>query len=122
MRRWRFDEGRRALQPPVAVGEQHQARGPGVEAMSDSSTVIAEPGRLGRRARRCAHVSVVTGEGGGAVLALATADRPLMLLANMLYSVISPRCAAILWRYRLAAPEAARVRADLRVDLLRRHR
>ena len=54
-------------------------------------------------------VSVITGEGGsGGALALATADRVLML-ENGFYSVISPEgCAAILWRSADEAPEAAR--------------
>ncbi|NIH88278.1 acetyl-CoA carboxylase carboxyltransferase subunit alpha [Amycolatopsis granulosa] len=54
-------------------------------------------------------VSVITGEGGsGGALALATADRVLML-ENGFYSVISPEgCAAILWRSADAAAEAAR--------------
>lgn len=54
-------------------------------------------------------VSVITGEGGsGGALALATADRVLML-ENGFYSVISPEgCAAILWRSAEEAPEAAR--------------
>jgi acyl-CoA carboxylase subunit beta len=65
-------------------------------------------------------VAVVTGEGGsGGALALAVADRVLML-ANAVYSVISPEgCAAILWNNAAEAPRAA---AALRVsapDLLR---
>lgn len=54
-------------------------------------------------------ISVITGEGGsGGALALATADRVLML-ENGFYSVISPEgCAAILWRSAEDAPEAAR--------------
>lgn len=54
-------------------------------------------------------VSVIIGEGGsGGALALATADRVLML-ENGFYSVISPEgCAAILWRSAEEAPEAAR--------------
>lgn len=53
-------------------------------------------------------VAVVTGEGGsGGALALATADRVLML-ENSVYSVISPEgCAAILWRDRAEGPRAA---------------
>jgi acetyl-CoA carboxylase alpha subunit len=44
-------------------------------------------------------VSVITGEGGsGGALAMAVADRVLML-ENSVYSVISPEgCAAILWK------------------------
>jgi acetyl-CoA carboxylase carboxyl transferase subunit beta len=65
-------------------------------------------------------VAVVTGEGGsGGALALATADRVLML-ENSYYSVISPEgCSTILWSDATAAPRAA---AALRVtapDLLR---
>jgi len=53
-------------------------------------------------------VAVVTGEGGsGGALALATADRVLML-ENSVYSVISPEgCAAILWRDRAEGKRAA---------------
>lgn len=53
-------------------------------------------------------VSVVIGEGGsGGALAIALADR-LLMLENSIYSVISPEgCAAILWRDRARAPEAA---------------
>lgn len=53
-------------------------------------------------------VSVVVGEGGsGGAIALAVADRILML-EHSIYSVISPEgCAAILWRSAEKAPEAA---------------
>lgn len=53
-------------------------------------------------------VSIVTGEGGsGGALALAVADRVLML-ENALYSVISPRgCASILWKDASREIEAA---------------
>jgi acetyl-CoA carboxylase carboxyl transferase subunit alpha len=54
-------------------------------------------------------VVVITGEGGsGGALALGVGDRILML-ENAIYSVISPEgCAAILWRDRAKAPEAAK--------------
>ncbi len=53
-------------------------------------------------------VAIVIGEGGsGGALAFGIADRVLML-ENSIYSVISPEgCAAILWRDRAKAPEAA---------------
>jgi acetyl-CoA carboxylase carboxyl transferase subunit alpha len=53
-------------------------------------------------------VALVIGEGGsGGALAFGVADRVLML-ENAIYSVISPEgCAAILWRDRAKAPEAA---------------
>ncbi|MCH2062723.1 MAG: acetyl-CoA carboxylase carboxyltransferase subunit alpha [Roseibacillus sp.] len=53
-------------------------------------------------------VAVVLGEGGsGGALGIGVADRILML-ENAYYSVISPEgCAAILWKHRKHAPEAA---------------
>jgi acetyl-CoA carboxylase carboxyl transferase subunit alpha len=64
-------------------------------------------------------ISVITGEGGsGGALALAVADR-VLVLANAVYSVISPeQCAVIMWRdasqrelaaaaLRISAPEIA---------------
>jgi acetyl-CoA carboxylase carboxyl transferase subunit alpha len=54
-------------------------------------------------------VTTIIGEGGsGGALGIAVADRVLML-ENAIYSVISPEgCAAILWRSRDRAEEAAR--------------
>jgi len=53
-------------------------------------------------------VAVIIGEGGsGGALGIGVADRVLML-ENAYYSVISPEgCAAILWKHRRHAPEAA---------------
>lgn len=53
-------------------------------------------------------VAVVIGEGGsGGALGIGVCDRVLML-ENSYYSVISPEgCAAILWKHRKHAPEAA---------------
>lgn len=53
-------------------------------------------------------ISVVIGEGGsGGALGIGVADR-LLMLENAYYSVISPEgCAAILWKHRSHAPEAA---------------
>ncbi|MCK4547944.1 MAG: hypothetical protein KAW17_10945, partial [Candidatus Eisenbacteria sp.] len=53
-------------------------------------------------------ISVVIGEGGsGGAIALAAADR-VMMLEHAVYSVISPEgCAAILWTDRSKAPRAA---------------
>ncbi|WBB68213.1 acetyl-CoA carboxylase carboxyltransferase subunit alpha [Micromonospora sp. WMMD812] len=65
-------------------------------------------------------IAVVTGEGGsGGALALAVADRVLML-QHAVYSVISPEgCAAILWPNRSAAPQAARALRLTAPDLRR---
>ncbi len=64
-------------------------------------------------------VAVITGEGGsGGALALATADRVLML-ENSVYSVISPEgCAAILWRDRAEGPRAAQALRITAADCL----
>ncbi len=53
-------------------------------------------------------ISAITGEGGsGGAVALASADRVLMM-EYAVYSVISPEgCASILWRTAEKAPEAA---------------
>jgi len=53
-------------------------------------------------------IAVVIGEGGsGGALGIGVADR-VCILENAYYSVISPEgCAAILWKHRKHAPEAA---------------
>ncbi|MCB1882433.1 MAG: acetyl-CoA carboxylase carboxyltransferase subunit alpha [Geminicoccaceae bacterium] len=64
-------------------------------------------------------VAVVVGEGGsGGAIALAAADRVLML-EHAIYSVISPEgCAAILWRDAAQAPTAAEALKLTGQDLL----
>jgi len=54
-------------------------------------------------------ISVIIGEGGsGGAIAIATADR-VMMLEHSIYSVISPEgCASILWRSAEFAKDAAR--------------
>ncbi|RYD40865.1 MAG: acetyl-CoA carboxylase carboxyltransferase subunit alpha, partial [Verrucomicrobiaceae bacterium] len=65
-------------------------------------------------------VAVVLGEGGsGGALGIGIADRVLML-ENAYYSVISPEgCAAILWKHRKHAPEAAEAMKLAAPDLLK---
>lgn len=64
-------------------------------------------------------VAVVIGEGGsGGALGIGVADRVIML-ENAYYSVISPEgCAAILWKHRKHAPEAAAALKLTAQDLL----
>ena len=64
-------------------------------------------------------ISVIVGEGGsGGAVALASADRVLML-EHSVYSVISPEgCASILWRDSAKAPEAADAMKLTAQDLL----
>lgn len=65
-------------------------------------------------------IAVVIGEGGsGGALGIGVADRVLML-ENAYYSVISPEgCAAILWKHRQHAPEAAEALKLTASDLAR---
>ncbi|MGD7653563.1 MAG: acetyl-CoA carboxylase carboxyltransferase subunit alpha [Verrucomicrobiales bacterium] len=63
-------------------------------------------------------ISVVLGEGGsGGALGIGVADRVIMM-ENAYYSVISPEgCAAILWKHRKHAPEAAEAMKLVAPDL-----
>lgn len=65
-------------------------------------------------------VSLVIGEGGsGGALGLGVGDR-LLMLENAVYSVISPEgCAAILWKEKSKAPEAAKALNLTAQDILR---
>jgi acetyl-CoA carboxylase carboxyl transferase subunit alpha len=64
-------------------------------------------------------VAAIVGEGGsGGAVALASAERVLML-EHAVYSVISPEgCASILWRTAEKAPEAAEAMKVTAQDLL----
>src|SRR6478609_7522850 len=64
-------------------------------------------------------IAVVIGEGGsGGALGIGVADR-ILILENAYYSVISPEgCAAILWKHRKHAPEAAAALKLTAKDLL----
>ena len=64
-------------------------------------------------------IAVVIGEGGsGGALGIGVSDRTL-ILENAYYSVISPEgCAAILWKDRAAAPQAAEALKITARDLL----
>ncbi|HEY2668956.1 MAG TPA: acetyl-CoA carboxylase, carboxyltransferase subunit beta [Rugosimonospora sp.] len=93
--------------PGIEAEEQGQAA-----AIADSiSTMAGLPVPV---------VAVITGEGGsGGALALAVADRVLML-HDAVYSVISPEgCAAILWNDPTAAPRAADALCLTAPELLR---
>ncbi len=65
-------------------------------------------------------IVVVIGEGGsGGALGIGVGDR-VYVMENAYYSVISPEgCAAILWKDRLKAPEAAEVLKLTAKDLLK---
>ncbi|GAA4984988.1 hypothetical protein GCM10023205_64060 [Yinghuangia aomiensis] len=102
------------LRMPVLTFVDTPGAYPGVAAEERGQSVaIAENLRL-MAGLPVPVVTVVTGEGGsGGALALAVADR-VMILEDAVYSVISPEgCAAILWQ----DPAAARTAAEaLRLD------
>lgn len=102
------------LRAPVLTFVDTPGAYPGIEAEEQGQCVaIAESIRL-MSSLPVPVVSVVTGEGGsGGALALAVADR-VLVLADAVYSVISPEgCAAILWDDPSRAADAA---SALRVD------
>ncbi len=69
---------------------------------------------------RVPFLSIITGEGGsGGAVAIATADR-VMMLEHSIYSVISPEgCASILWRDGKKAEDAAKAMKVTAQDLKR---
>jgi acetyl-CoA carboxylase carboxyl transferase subunit beta len=81
---------------------------PGIEAEERGQGVAIASGIMEMSRLAVPIVTLVTGEGGsGGALALAVADRVLML-ENSFYSVISPEgCSTILWSSAADAPRAA---------------
>ena len=69
---------------------------------------------------RVPFVTIITGEGGsGGAVAIATANK-IMMLEHSIYSVISPEgCASILWRDRSKAQDAAKAMKITAQDLKR---
>ena len=92
---------------------------PGIEAERDGQASAIADAILAMCCLPTPVVAVITGEGGsGGALALAVADRVLML-RNATYSVISPEgCAAILWDDPTAASRAAEALRLTAPDLL----
>jgi acetyl-CoA carboxylase carboxyl transferase subunit alpha len=90
------------------IGAEERGQG---EAIAENLFVMA--------GLRVPLLSVVIGEGGsGGALGIAVADRVLMM-ENAIYSVISPEgCAAILWRSREHADQAADAMKLTAADLL----
>ena len=81
---------------------------PGIGAEERGQAEAIARNLFERSRLRVPMLTLVIGEGGsGGALAIAVGDRILML-ENSIYSVISPEgCAAILWKDRAKAPEAA---------------
>ncbi|MDA0772444.1 MAG: acetyl-CoA carboxylase carboxyltransferase subunit alpha [Cyanobacteria bacterium] len=92
---------------------------PGVNAEANGQSIAIAENLKALAGLEVPVLSVVTGEGGsGGALAIGVANRVLML-ENSVYSVISPEgCAAILWRTRDKAPEAAAALKITAKDLL----
>ncbi|MFH1277660.1 MAG: acetyl-CoA carboxylase carboxyltransferase subunit alpha [Candidatus Eisenbacteria bacterium] len=93
---------------PVVTFVDTQGAYPGIGAEErGQATAIAE-NILAMSRLRTPIIAIIIGEGGsGGALAIAVADRVLMM-ENAIYSVISPEgCAAILWSDRAMAERAA---------------
>lgn len=105
---------------PVVTLVDTPGADPGVSAEEQGQAAAIAENILALTVLPTPVVAVITGEGGsGGALALAVADRVLML-QHAVYSVISPEgCAAILWPDRGAAPQAARALRLTAPDLCR---
>ncbi|WP_259275968.1 acetyl-CoA carboxylase carboxyltransferase subunit alpha, partial [Micromonospora chalcea] len=108
------------LRLPVVTLVDTPGADPGVTAEQQGQAAAIAENILALTVLPTPVVAVVTGEGGsGGALALAVADRVLML-EHAVYSVISPEgCAAILWPDSSAAPQAARALRLTGADLCR---
>ncbi|QLQ36187.1 acetyl-CoA carboxylase carboxyltransferase subunit alpha [Micromonospora robiginosa] len=108
------------LRLPVVTLVDTPGADPGVAAEQQGQAAAIAENILALSVLPTPVVAVVTGEGGsGGALALAVADRVLML-EHAVYSVISPEgCAAILWPDSSAAPQAARALRLTGADLCR---
>ncbi len=107
------------LRLPVITLVDTPGAHPGVAAEENGQALAVAASILELAGLRTPVVAVITGEGGsGGALALAVADRVLML-ENSTYSVISPEgCSAILWGTAAAAPAAAEALKVTAPDLL----
>ncbi|WP_183751287.1 acetyl-CoA carboxylase carboxyltransferase subunit alpha [Pseudochelatococcus contaminans] len=93
------------------IGAEERGQAEAIARSTDACLLLPTP-----------NVSIVIGEGGsGGAIALATANRVLML-EHAIYSVISPEGAAsILWRDPTRAQDAATAMKITAQDLLRLH-
>ncbi|MDT8435892.1 MAG: acetyl-CoA carboxylase carboxyltransferase subunit alpha [Gemmatimonadota bacterium] len=93
---------------PVVTFVDTQGAYPGIGAEERGQAEAIARNLLVMAGLRTPIVSCIIGEGGsGGALGIAVADRVLMM-ENAIYSVISPEgCAAILWRSRERAADAA---------------
>lgn len=93
---------------------------PGVEAEERGQAEAIARSTEACLALRVPMVATIVGEGGsGGAVALASAERVLMM-EHAVYSVISPEgCASILWRTAEKAPEAAEAMKVTARDLLK---
>ncbi|MDP2480006.1 MAG: acetyl-CoA carboxylase carboxyltransferase subunit alpha [Candidatus Palauibacterales bacterium] len=104
---------------PVLTFVDTQGAYPGIGAEERGQAEAIARNLLVMAGLRTPIIACVIGEGGsGGALGIAVADRVLML-ENAIYSVISPEgCAAILWRSRDQAEQAAEALKLTAQDLL----
>lgn len=93
---------------------------PGVGAEERGQAQIIAENQMVMSRLKTVIIVIVIGEGGsGGALGLGVGDR-VLILENSYYSVISPEgCAAILWKDRAKAPEAAQALKLTAQDLLK---
>lgn len=104
----RFFEHANKFGLPVVTFIDTPGAYPGLNAEANGQSIAIAENLKTLADLRVPVIAIVTGEGGsGGALAIGVANKVLML-ENSVYSVISPEgCAAILWRTRDKAPEAA---------------
>ncbi len=92
---------------------------PGIEAEERGQSVAIAENLIAMAGIKVPIISIIIGEGGsGGALAIAVADR-VMMMENAIYSVISPEgCAAILWADRSRAEDAAEALRVTAPDLM----
>ncbi len=115
----RFFEYAQKFNLPIVTFIDTPGAYPGVNAEANGQSIAIAENLKALAELKVPVVAIVTGEGGsGGALAIGVANKVLML-ENAIYSVISPEgCAAILWRTRDKAADAADALKITAKDLL----
>lgn len=115
----RFFEYAQKFNLPIVTFIDTPGAYPGVNAEANGQSIAIAENLKALAELKVPVVAIVTGEGGsGGALAIGVANKVLML-ENSVYSVISPEgCAAILWRTRDKAADAADALKITAKDLL----
>lgn len=116
----RFFEYANKFKLPIITFIDTPGAYPGLNAEANGQSIAIAENLKSLATLKVPVIALVTGEGGsGGALAIGLANRVLMM-ENSIYSVISPEgCAAILWRTRDKAAEAAEALKLTAKDLLK---